>query len=229
MGVMSPIEPTTSRRRPRRTSRAWIIGMTAGALFVDSGVAWSGTFRIDSDRTRLAVRVYRAGIGSGLAHDHVIEATEVTGKVEYDTARPEASSVAIEARTASLRADDPAARRRLGVEGNLSDAQRADVVKAMRAPDQLDVARYPTIRFASTRVVRAGNGQLRVTGQLILRDVAREVTFPATVALESGTLRGRATLSFLQSSFGYRPYRALLGAIQNKDEVTLHVDLVANP
>ena len=99
----------------------------------------------------------------------------------------------------------------------------------MRAPDQLDVARYPTIRFASTRVVDEGQGRLRVTGRLTLRGVTREVTFPATVALESGALRGRATVTFLQSSFGYRPYSALLGAIRNKDEVTLHVDLVARP
>ena len=51
----------------------------------------------------------------------------------------------------------------------------------------------------------------------------------ATVALEAGELRSRATVSFLQSSFGYRPYSAVLGAIRNKDEVTLHVDLVATP
>jgi polyisoprenoid-binding protein YceI len=219
----------TSPQRPRRKAPAWIVCALAGAFLLDSGVAWSGTFRIDSERTHLVVRVYRTGMGSGLAHDHVVEATEVTGRVEYDVAQPEASSIVVEARTASFRVDEPAARRRLGVEGDLSDSQRADVNKAMRAPDQLDVAQHPTIRFASTRVAPEGDGKLHVTGQLTLRGVTREVSFPATVALESGTLRGRATLTFLQSSFGYRPYRALLGAIQNKDEVTLHVDLVANP
>ena len=168
-------------------------------------------------------------MGSALAHDHVVEATEVGGSVQYDAARPEASAIVIEVRTASLRVDEPAARRRLGVEGDLSDSQRADVDKAMRAPDQLDVARYPTIRFVSTRVLAEGEGRLRVTGQLTLRGVTQEVTFPATVALDSGILRGRAMVTFLQSSFGYRPYRALLGAIRNKDEVTLHVDLVAAP
>jgi polyisoprenoid-binding protein YceI len=226
---VSLIQPITSLQRLRRKAPAWIVCGIAGALLLDSGVAWSGTFRIDSERTRLAVRLYRAGVGSRLAHDHVVEATEVTGRVEYDAARLGAGSIVVEARTASLRVDEPTARRRLGVEGDLSDSQRADVDKAMRAPDQLDVARHPTIRFASTRVVPEGDGKLRVTGRLTLRGVTREVSFPATVALESGTLRGRATLTFLQSSFGYRPYSALLGAIRNKDEVTLHVDLVANP
>ena len=215
-------------RRP-----GWVSAVRASTLGVlvllGPGVAASATFRIDPERTRLAVRTHRDGIGSGLAHDHVVEATEVTGLVEYDAARSEASSITVEARTASLRVDEPASRRRLGVEGDLSDSQRADVAKAMRAADQLDVERHPTIRFASTRVVSEGEGRLRVTGTLTLRGVAREVSFPATVALESGTLRGRATLTFLQSSFGYKPYSALLGAIRNKDEVSLHVDLVAIP
>src|SRR5262249_23738757 len=154
---------------------------------------------------------------------------ELTGTVEYDAARPDGSAITIEVKTASLRIDDPAARRRLGIEGEVSDSQRADVMKAMRAPDQLDVERYPTIRFASTRIVPEGDGRLRVPGALTIRGVTREVTFPATVALEAGVLRGRATLSFLQSSFGYRPYSALLGAIRNKDEIGLDVDLVAKP
>jgi len=198
-------------------------------LLLGAGVAWGATFRVDPERTRLAVRLYREGVGSWLAHDHVVEATEVVGRVEYDAARPEISAIVVEVRTASLRVDEPAARRRLALDGDLSDSQRADVDKAMRAPDQLDVARHPTIRFASTRVVAEGDGRLRVTGQLTLRGVTRDVTFAATVALESGTLRGRAALTFLQSSFGYRPYSALLGAIRNKDEVTLHIDLVAGP
>lgn len=212
-------------RRP-----AWLIaGAAASALLLVPGLARSATLRVDPERTRLAVRTFRDGVGSGLAHDHVVEAAEVTGQVEYDAARPEASSIVVEARTATLRVDEPAARRRLGVEGDLSDGHRADVAKAMRAPDQLDVARYPTIRFASTRVALEAGGRLRVTGQLTLRGVTRDVSFAATVAFESGAFRGRATLTFLQSSFGYRPYSALLGAIRNKDEVTLHVDLVATP
>ena len=135
-------------------------------LLLGSSPAWSASFRVDSERTRLAVQLYRAGVGSRLAHDHVVEATEVTGRVEYDAAQPEASSIVIEARTASLRVDQPAARRRLGVEGDLSESQRADVDKAMRGADQLDTARHPTIRFASTRVLPEGDGRLRVTGQL---------------------------------------------------------------
>lgn len=227
MRLARPILAPALAERPCR----WLATALAGAwLLVGPGAAWGATYRVDPERTRLVLQVFRDGVGSGLAHDHVVEATEVGGTVEYNAARPADSAVVVEVRTASLRVDDPAARRRLGAAGGeLSDSQRADVDRAMRAPEQLDVARHPTIRFASTRVVAEGNGRLQVTGRLMLRGVTREVTFPATVAVESGTLRGQATLTFLQSSFGYRPYSALLGAIRNKDEVTLHIDLVARP
>ena len=213
--------------------RSPLCGVIAGGvglwLLLGPALAWSATLRIDPGQTHLVVRTYKDGVGSALAHDHVIEATEVSGTIEYDPSRPEASSIVIETRTTSLRVDDPAARRRLGVSGEPSESDRADISKAMSAPDQLDVARYPTIRFASTRVVPQGDGRLQVTGGLTIRDATREVTFPATVALEGDRLRARATLRFLQSGFGYRPYSALLGAIRNKDEVSLDVDLVARP
>ena len=228
--VTAIVRPTAEPRRGlSRCVRAWMACTAASALLLGPGVAWGATFRIDPGRTRLAVRLYREGVGSRLAHDHVVEATEVTGRVEYDPGRPEASSIVVEVRAASLRVDEPGARRRLGLEGDLSASQRADVDKAMRAADQLDVAQHPTIRFVSGRVVPEAGGRLRVTGQLTLRGVSRDLSFPATVALESGAFRGRATLTFLQSSFGYRPYSAVLGAIRNKDEVSLHIDLVASP
>jgi polyisoprenoid-binding protein YceI len=186
-------------------------------------------YRVDPARSALIVHVARAGVAARLAHDHAVEATEIAGTVRFDPAAPESAAVTVEVPTAALRVDDPAARRRLGLDGDLSASQRAEVTRAMRAPDQLDAARFPTIRFVSTRVERERDGEYRVAGALTIRDVTREVRFPARVAFDGATLVGRATLAFLQSSFGYRPYRALLGAIQNRDEVTLHVELVAHP
>jgi hypothetical protein len=47
--------------------------------------------------------------------------------------------------------------------------------------------------------------------------------------MEGNVFRATATLTFMQSAFGYKPYSALLGAIKNKDAVMLHIDLVAVP
>jgi polyisoprenoid-binding protein YceI len=50
----------------------------------------------------------------------------------------------------------------------------------LRSADFLDVAQYPTITFTSTRVERTGEDQLRIAGNLTIRDVTREVTLEAT-------------------------------------------------
>src|SRR5689334_15001369 len=46
----------------------------------------------------------------------------------------------------------------------------------LRAPDFLDVARYPQISFRSTRVEQHDEQRLAVTGALAIRGVSREVS-----------------------------------------------------
>ncbi len=56
------------------------------------------------------------------------------------------------------------------------DTGNADRDNHLRSPDFLDVERYPTMRFRSTRVDDLGDGTLRVRGDLTVRDVTRPLT-----------------------------------------------------
>jgi polyisoprenoid-binding protein YceI len=51
----------------------------------------------------------------------------------------------------------------------------------MRSADFLDVERYPTITFRSTRVERVSQDELKVTGDLTICGVTREVTLDVTI------------------------------------------------
>jgi polyisoprenoid-binding protein YceI len=46
----------------------------------------------------------------------------------------------------------------------------------LRGPDFFDVARFPVITFVSKKVTPAGTNRLKVTGDLKIRDITREVT-----------------------------------------------------
>jgi polyisoprenoid-binding protein YceI len=46
----------------------------------------------------------------------------------------------------------------------------------LRAPDFLDVEKFPELRFRSTRVEKRQDDQYRVIGELTIRDVTREVS-----------------------------------------------------
>ena len=188
---------------------------------------WAGSFTIDPGQSALVVQVFKDGVAATLAHDHVVQARALSGTIAYDPQRPDASSIEVKVEVGSLQADEPATRRKFGLEGEPSAKDRADIEATMKSDGQLAAARFPAITFASTSIAKQPDGRFLVTGRLTIRGVAQEVKFPAQIALDGGLLRGRAQLTFKQSSFGYQPYRAVLGTIKNKDEVILHIDLGA--
>ena len=193
-----------------------------------AGFGWAGSFTIEPGQSALVVQVFKDGVAARLAHDHVVQARAFSGSVAYDPQKPDASSIQVKVEVGSLMADEPATRRKLGLAaGDPTAKDRADIEAAMKSEGQLAAERFPSISFASTAIAKQPDGRLLVTGRLTIRGVTREVKFPAQIAMDGGLLRGRAQLTFKQSSFGYQPYSAALGAIKNKDEVVLHIDLAA--
>jgi len=59
---------------------------------------------------------------------------------------------------------------------NTRDNQRDNHLKS---PDFLDVEKFPTLAFKSTRIARTSIGELAVTGGLTIRGVTRNVVFTA--------------------------------------------------
>ncbi len=55
---------------------------------------------------------------------------------------------------------------------NTDNAKRDEHLKG---PDFFDVKKFPTMKFVSTKVEKAGEGALRVTGNLTIRDKTKEV------------------------------------------------------
>jgi polyisoprenoid-binding protein YceI len=85
------------------------------------------------------------------------EFSGVTGTVVYDAENPANSRVeaTIDATTVHTR-----------------DEQRDGHLKSA---DFFDVAKYPTITFVSTQVEQTGDGELKVTGDLTIHGVTKEV------------------------------------------------------
>lgn len=84
-----------------------------------------------------------------------------SGTFSYDAKAPEASKVSVEIDTASV---------------NSNHAERD---KHLRDADFLDVAKFPKATFVSKKVEAAGEGKAKITGDLTLRGVTKEVTIDA--------------------------------------------------
>lgn len=107
----------------------------------------------------------------------------ITGEIVYDPARPEASSV---------KATIPIADVHTGV---------AKMDEHLRAADFFDVASFPTASFTSSKVEAAGEGKLKVTGALQVRDITREVVLDVSLnAIKPHPMTQRPSIGFNAST-----------------------------
>jgi polyisoprenoid-binding protein YceI len=79
-------------------------------------------------------------------------------------------------------APDPAESRVSGAVQTASiDTGQSDRDAHLRSADFFDAERYPEASFESTRIEPLGGAEWRLTGEVTIKDVTREVTFDATV------------------------------------------------
>ena len=105
----------------------------------------------------------------------------------------------------------------------------------LKSPDFLEVAKYPTITFKSTRVEAAGSGKWKVSGNLTLHGVTREVVLDVTgptpeITDPMGSKRvgASATATISRKDFGLTWNKALdNGGVLVGDEVAIQIDVEA--
>lgn len=163
------------------------------------------------------VLTYREGLLSGLGHDLELAVTRFTIEVDDAARTADASFDAGSLRVVRALRD--------GAElpGALGDGDRQSIEASIRG-DVLHADRHPAVRFRSTAVTEAAGGY-DVAGTLALHGVER----PVTLALRPEGDRLVAAVTLHQPDFGIRPYRALLGTLKVKPDVTVRLSLPAAP
>ena len=135
--------------------------------------------------------------------------TKVSGSVQYDPADPTKTTIdtTIDASSVDTR-----------VEMRDND---------LRSPNFFDVAKYPSLTFKSKRTEAAGSGKLKVTGDLTIHGVTKEVVLnvdgpSAAVKDPSGKVRigAAASTSINRKDFGVNGAGPMVG-----DDVPITIDL----
>ena len=174
---------------------------TLSAVKVDAGP-------IDVQHSKLTVFVYKGGLFSALADNHVINAPIASGTV----ATTPSPTIELVVNAADLVPLDP----------GLDQSKRAEVRTRMLGAEVLDTSRFPTIKFASTAIEPTGSDQWKVSGSLTIHGVTKAVTFPVTRS--GGRYRGETRIR--QSDFGIKPIRIAGGTVSVKDELKIEFDIV---
>jgi len=165
---------------------------------------------IDVQHSTVTIFVYKAGLFSGFADNHVIHAPIASGTIS-DTPSPH---ITLQIQAGDLVVADP----------SLDEKKRAEVRARMLGPDVLDAAAFPIIAFESTAIEPVGENRWNVSGRVTIRGVTRAIRFPAV--REAGHYRAATTLN--QRDFGIQPIRIAGGTVRVKDEIRLEFDIAAD-
>jgi polyisoprenoid-binding protein YceI len=119
----------------------------------------AGTYTLDKAHASLIFKVNHLGFSNFTGRFSRFDAT-----LQFDPAHPGSARVEATIDPRSIETDNPP----------------ASFLAMLQGSDWLDAARYPEMRFRSTRVTAAGRKSLRVRGDLTLHGVTRPVDLDVT-------------------------------------------------
>jgi len=128
------------------------------SVFTAGAIAAPVTYTMDPDHTTVAAKWNHFGFSNP-----VILFGDVDGSIVYDADDVSASSVQVTLPLSGLESNVQAFNDHL-----LSD-------------DFFDAAQFPEATFRSTAVESAGEDKLKITGELTIKDITREVVLDATI------------------------------------------------
>lgn len=176
---------------------------TTTVLLISSAFAQVETWNIDPAHSAAQFAVRHMGISTVRG-----EFRKVSGSASYDPANPGKTTIeaTIDATTVDTRVD-------------MRD-------KDLRSPNFLDVEKYPTIIFKSKHTESAGAGKLKITGDLTIHGVTKEVvldvdgpTAPVKDPRGNFHIGASASTKINRREFGVNGAPTMAG-----DELTITID-----
>lgn len=206
--------------------------------------AEAARLEIVPEESLVAVVTHRGGVAGGLAHDHLVAATNYAANLTFDPATPLEAEFEVDFFVEDLLVDDPALRRRWSPRlaeagvldepfGSLSEGDRTRVRREMLEEGQLDAEEHPTVTARLTGVERADTtlGAVpfdhRVTVEMTVRGITARAPVAARYEEDDRGVTIEAVGEFRFRAFGIEPYSAYLGAVKNQDRFHVYLSLRA--
>lgn len=136
-----------------------IAALALGTALLSAGQAMAADYVIDKEGQHAFVDFKISHLGYSFIHGTF---KDWDGSFSFDAAKPEASKISVELKTASL------------------FTNHAERDKHISSKDFLDVAKYPEAKFVSTSVKSTGEKTADVTGDLTLHGVTKPIVIKAT-------------------------------------------------
>jgi polyisoprenoid-binding protein YceI len=197
-----------NRKMNRRINRLVVLVATLAGAASAAAASWA----IDPAHTSVQFAIRHMMVSNVRG-----EFTKLTGSVQGDEAKPTEAVIAVVIDPGSV---------------DTRDAKRDD---HLRGADFFDVATHPVIAFKSKSIAAAGPGAFKVTGDLTMHGVTKEIVLdvadvtPAITDPFGKTRAGaRATTKLNRKDFGINWSKTMdSGGLVVGEEVTVTVDVEA--
>jgi polyisoprenoid-binding protein YceI len=183
--------------------KTFTLGALVAAATFTAALAEPKTYAVDTQHMEVTYAINHLGFSTSKGRF-----SDVASTLTLDETNPTASKVTAVIQVASI------------------DSGYTFRDNHLKTADFFDVAKYPTITFASTKVTKTGAKTAKVAGDLTIHGVTKPVVLDATIvgiganpmskAQEAGI---HATTTVKRSDFGMTGYLPAIG-----DEVTITLD-----
>jgi len=185
----------------------FLLSLVAAVLLAISASAQVDTWQIDPNHSASQFAVKHGGIS-------IVRGAfaKTTGTVQYDPNDP--SKTAIDAT----------------IDANSIDTRVDPRDKDLRSPNFFDVEKFPTITFKSKSAAAAGKGKMKITGDLTIHGVTKEVVLdvdgpngPTKDPRGNQHMGASATTQISRKDFGVN---GAPGGVGDDVQITIDVELV---
>ncbi|HEX8797550.1 MAG TPA: YceI family protein [Terriglobales bacterium] len=182
----------------------YVAVFTAFLILTISAAAQVQTWQIDPNHTAAQFSVRHMGISTVRG-----AFTKVSGSAQYDPSN--VSKTSIDAT----------------IDASSVDTRVSMRDEDLRSPNYFDVAKYPTITFKSKSVQAAGEGKLKIVGDLTIHGVTKEVTLdvdgpsaPVTDPKGNSHVGASASTNVNRKDFGVGGSSNMVG-----EDITITIDV----
>lgn len=178
-------------------------------------------YRLDASESKFIAHAYAGGLLWFKGHDHLIAVKDFGGEAQLTPITVTPASLKISAKAGSM----------VETSSVFTEQQKQIINKELREivlqPDQ-----YPDIVFRSTQVTGKATSdnryELRITGDLTLHGVTRQITIPTKVTVTGHELRAIGEFSIDRGDFKVKATSAFHGMVRVRDKVKFTFDIVGH-
>lgn len=184
--------------------------------------SFAQTYSVDKHASEIKILVYKNGILSGLAHNHVIVIKKFTSNITWAKEDFTKSKIQLEIPIKEFIVDDSTYRNTEGenFKKEVTEDDRKEIYDTMLDADHLYAEKFTEILVK----IDGFSGKLPTPTadlEITLHGVTRKFDLPIYLQIGNDNIQANGELKILQTDFNIKPHSAVFGMIGIEDELTI--------